>query len=147
MSRPRKLDALSPAERARRYEFHGPLQPGFQWPLSMLSGGTINVDGYTVKRTRKKQHADAKGFSLAKMAQYVSKYLTKDVDKGLRGRQMWGSTEGLTPPKASVIYLPDGSIADVISVAFEVPEGHRVARHWLSPFKDCWVLDTEPIPS
>lgn len=126
------------------YEFVGPLQPGSEWPPAMVSGGTINVDGYTGKRTRKKQHADARAFSLAKMAAYVSKYLTKDLDHGLRGRQMWGSTQGLTPPKATCIYLPEGPIVDIISVAFEVPAGHRVARHWLSSFKDCWVLDTEP---
>lgn len=129
------------------YEFVGPLLPGSLWPAAMVSGGTVNVDGYTVKRSRKKQHADAVGFSLAKMAQYVSKYLTKDLEQGLKGRQMWGSTEGLTPPKATVLYFPEGSMADIISIAFEVPAGHRVARHWLNSFGDCWVLDTEPIPA
>lgn len=125
--------------------FEGPLQPGQQWPVVMVSGGTINVDGH-VKQTRKKQHADAKAQSLAKMAQYVSKYLTKDHDKGLRGRRMWGSTEDLTPPKAIRYQFAECDITDLIAAVFELPPGHRVASHWMNSFADCWVLDTEPIP-
>lgn len=126
--------------------FHGPLQPGESFPVIMQTGGTVNVDGYT-KKSKKKVNADARSISLAKMASYVSKYLTKHVGEGLKSRQMWGSTEDLTPPKSIVLEFPEQSLADIISIAFECPAGHRVARHWLNDFKDCWVLDTEPIPS
>jgi hypothetical protein len=95
--------------------FEGPLQSRQEWPVVMLTGGTVKVDGH-VRHTRKKQHADARAQSLAKVAQYVLKHLTKDHDKGLRGRQM----------------------------CFDVPPGHRVARHWMNSFGDCWLLDTEP---
>lgn len=125
--------------------FCGPLRPGEVFPLVMQTGGTINVDGYT-KKTHKKAHADARSMSLAKMAGYVSKYLTKNVGEGLKSRQMWGSTEDLTPPKSIVLEFSEQSLADLISMAFECPAGHRVARHWLNGFKDCWVLDTEAIP-
>ncbi|WP_096699911.1 hypothetical protein [Polaromonas sp. AER18D-145] len=94
--------------------FEDPLQPGQEWPVVMLTGGTINVDGH-VKQTRKKQHADARAQSLAKMAQYVSKYLTKDHDKGLRGRQMWGSTEDLTPPKPMRFQFHECPLAELIA--------------------------------
>jgi hypothetical protein len=129
-----------------QFQFCGPLQPGETWPVLMLSGGTINVDGYT-KKTFKKQHADAKNFSLAKMAGYVSKYLNKHERDGLAGRQLWGSSQDLTPPKAIRLEFPEGSLPDLISACFEVPPGHRVARHWLNQWGDCWVLDTEPISS
>jgi hypothetical protein len=128
-----------------QFDFCGPLEPGKEWPVALVSGGTINVDGYT-RKTRKKQHADAKAFSLAKMAAYVSKYLTKHHAEGLEGRRMWDSTQSLTPPKAITLEFPEGSLADIIAAAFECPPGHRVARHWLNSFGDCWVLDTEPIP-
>lgn len=128
-----------------RYEFCGPLQPGQVWPVEMVTGGTINVDGYT-RKTKKKQHADSKAFSLAKMAAYVSKYLTKHHSEGLEGRRMWDSTKDLTPPKSITLEFPEGSMADMIAMAFGCPPGHRVARHWLNSFGDCWVLDTEPIP-
>jgi hypothetical protein len=127
------------------YDFEGPLQPGQEWPVVMVSGGTINVDGHT-KKSNKKQHADARAFSLAKMASYVSKYLTKHHAEGLEGRRMWDSTQKLTPPKPIRMEFPEGSMADIISICFEVPEGHRVARHWMNKWGDCWVLDTEPIP-
>lgn len=127
-------------------EFHGPLRPGESFPVVMQTGGTINVDGYT-KANRKKMHADARHRSLAKIADYVSKYLTKHVGDGLKSRQMWGSTEDLTPPKSIVIEFGEQSLADVISIAFECPAGHRVARHWMNRFCDAWVLDTEPIPT
>jgi hypothetical protein len=129
-----------------QYAFCGPLQPGVQWPVAMVKGGTVNVDGYT-KKNKKKMHADARGFSLAKMASYVSKYLTKDLAQGLAGRQMWGSTENLTPPKRISFDLPESALADILAACFEVPSGHRVARHWLNGFGDCWVLDTEPDPT
>lgn len=128
-----------------QYVFHGPLRPGESFPVVMQTGGTINVDGYT-KKSNKKLHADAKNLSLAKLAGYVSKYLTKEVGDGLRGRQMWGSTEDLTPPKAITMDFSEQSLAGIITIAFECPAGHRVARHWLNSFGDCWVLDTEPIP-
>lgn len=126
-------------------DYCGPLQPGAVWPVVMVSGGTINVDGYTQK-TNKKRHADARAFSLAKMAQYVSKYLTKHHAEGLENRRMWDSTQDLTPPKAIRLEFAEQPLCDIIAIAFECPPGHRVARHWLNSFKDCWVLDTEPIP-
>lgn len=129
-----------------QFDFVGPLQPGQSWPEYMVTNGTINVDGYTQK-TKKKQHADAKAHSLAKMALYVSKYLTKHHAEGLAGRRMWASTSNLTPPKPIVLQFEECSFADLISACFEVPDGHRIARHWLNQFGDCWVLDTEPVPA
>lgn len=103
--------------------------------------GNIDVDGH---RSRRKAHADKRKSSLAALAGYVSKYLTKDYGEGLHGRNMWGSTQGLTPPPAMVLELPECSLLDAIDCAFEVLPGHRVAIHRVSRFRDSWVLYTEP---
>lgn len=88
----------------------------------MLAG---DHDDTGARKTKKKQHADTKAFSLAKMAAYVSKYLTKHHAEGLEGRRMWDSTQSLTPPKAITLEFPEGPLADIISAAFECPPGHR----------------------
>lgn len=105
-------------------------------------GGNIDVDGH---RGKGKRHRDARQRSLAKLAGYLSKYLTKDWgDTALYGRNMWGSTQNLQAPKPQVIELPDCSFLDAITLAFEVPDGHRVASHGLKLDRNVWWLFTEP---
>jgi hypothetical protein len=102
-------------------------------------GGNIDVDGHCGKGQglRKK--------SLAKLAGYVSKYLTKEWDdNALFGRNMWGSTQGLRVPPSEVIELPQCTLLDAITVAFDVPEGHRVASHGVNVERGLWWLFTEP---
>ncbi len=105
--------------------------------------GNIDVDGH--RRTRHglpgKYRASE---SLAKLAGYVSKYLTKDHANGIPGRNKWGSTQGIEVSKPVVFDMPEMPLAELIGVAFEVPDGHRIVRHRIGQFGKFWVLYTEP---
>ncbi len=105
--------------------------------------GTINVDGH--RRTRHglpgKYRASE---SLAKLAGYVSKYLTKQHADGIPGRNKWGSTQGIEVAKAITFDMPEMPLAELLSLAFQVPDGHRIVRHGLGQFGKFWILYTEP---
>jgi hypothetical protein len=105
--------------------------------------GNIDVDGH--RRTRyghKGKFRSAE--SLAKLAGYISKYLTKEYADGLDGRNMWGSTQGLKPPKACVFDLPEMPLHDAIELAFHLPDGHRIVSHRIGQFGKFWSLFSEP---
>ncbi len=105
--------------------------------------GNIDVDGHL-----KTRHGLPGKFraaeSLAKLAGYVSKYLTKDHENGIPGRNRWGSTQGIEVSKPVVIDLPEMPLAELVGVAFEVPDGHRIVRHGIGKFGKFWMLYTEP---
>lgn len=105
--------------------------------------GTINVDGH--RRTRHglpgKYRASE---SLAKLAGYVSKYLTKEHADGIPGRNKWGSTQGIEVAKAITFDMPEMPLADLLVLAFKVPDGHGIVRHGLGQFGKFWILYTEP---
>lgn len=108
--------------------------------------GTVNVDGHSkgtgAGYTRKAQ-------SLAHVAAYVSKYLTKAHEDAIEGRNMWGSTQGLEGEKPVTIVISENCplyrIMDMLLVD-AVPPGHRIVSHQLGRFKDFWLLYTEPVP-
>ncbi|GLS16576.1 rolling circle replication-associated protein [Hydrogenophaga electricum] len=105
--------------------------------------GNIDVDGH--RRTRHGLPGKHRpGESLAKLAGYVSKYLTKDYAEGLAGRNRWGSTQGLDLPKPVIIDVPDCPLHDLIELAFHVPDGHRIVRHRIGQFGRFWCLFSEP---
>lgn len=105
--------------------------------------GNIDVDGHL-----KTRHGVPGKFraaeSLAKLAGYVSKYLTKDHETGIPGRNRWGSTQGIEVSKPIVFDMPEMPLADLVGIAFEVPDGHRVVRHTIGQFGKFWMLYTEP---
>lgn len=105
--------------------------------------GNIDVDGH-----RKTRHGLPGKYrtseSLAKLAGYVSKYLTKDFANGVEGRNRWGSTQGIEVAKPVVFDMPEMPLAQLVGVAFEVPDGHRIVRHRIGQFGKFWVLYTEP---
>lgn len=107
--------------------------------------GNIDVDGH-----RKTRHGLPGKYrtseSLAKLAGYVSKYLTKEHVNGIPGRNKWGSTQGIDVAKPAVFDLPEMPLADVVQLAFHLPEGHRIVRHRVGQFGKFWVLYTEPAP-
>lgn len=84
--------------------------------------------------------------SPAKIAGYVSKYLTKDHENGEFGARMWDSTRGLTPPPAMTMEFPGLSLGDAISMAFDLPDGHVVVQHTCNRLNTVWLLYTEPDP-
>ncbi|MDH4464481.1 MAG: hypothetical protein QE290_10645 [Acidovorax sp.] len=107
--------------------------------------GNIDVDGH-----RKTRHGLPGKYrtseSLAKLAGYVSKYLTKEHSTGIPGRNKWGSTQGIEVAKPVVFDLPEMSLAEVVQLAFHVPDGHRVVSHRVGQFGKFWVLYSEPAP-
>ncbi len=108
---------------------------------SIVGEGNIDVDGHRKRRGKRGGHrAHA---SLARLAGYVSKYLTKDHATGPVGRNRWGSTQGIKPPKPAVRQLPPMPLSEAIDLAFHLPDGHRIVRHAVFNFGKCWVLYTE----
>lgn len=105
--------------------------------------GNIDLDGHRRSRYGVKGNYRAKE-SLAKLAGYVSKYLTKDYGEGMDGRNMWGSTQGMKPPKAYVFDLPEMPLHDAIEMAFHLPDGHRIVSHRIGQFGKFWCLYSEP---
>lgn len=105
--------------------------------------GNIDVDGH-----RKTRHGLPGKYraaeSLAKLAGYISKYLTKDHANGIPGRNRWGSTQGLEASKGVVFDMPEMSLGALVGLAFELPDGHRIVRHQVGQFGKFWVLYTEP---
>lgn len=103
--------------------------------------GTVNVDGH--KRGKGPWRSVAR--SLAAVAGYVSKYLTKAVDAAIEGRNMWGRTQRLSSEKPVVVELPGVlTIEEAASLAWDLPAGHRVVRHSISKDGRYWVLYSEP---
>jgi hypothetical protein len=84
--------------------------------------------------------------SPAKIAGYVSKYLTKEHENGETGARMWDSSRGLTPPAASIMHFPGTTMAEAISLAWELPEGHSVVQHICNKLNTVWLLYSEPDP-
>lgn len=109
--------------------------------------GTVNVDGHN-RSARGKFINHKVEQSLARIAGYVSKYLTKDHGDGLSGRQMWVSSQGLDSDKPVVVEIaqnvPLYAVIDLMLVN-GVRDGHYVVQHRLGRFKDFWLLYTEPI--
>lgn len=109
-----------------------------------VDNGMVHVDQHLRTRAGSpgKYRPEA---SLARMAGYLAKYLTKDHGSGIFGRNRWGSTQGIDVPAWVTLEFDEAvPMIDVIAAAWECPEGHRVARHWLSSDKRTWVLYTEP---
>lgn len=113
--------------------------------LSVVGQGNGNVDVDGHRRTRHGLPGKYRGAeSLAKLAGYISKYLTKEHENGIPGRNRWGSTQGLSPEKPVIFDMPEMPAHELVALAFEVPEGHRVVQHRISQFGKFWVLYTEP---
>ena len=109
----------------------------------IVGSGNVDLDGH-----RKTRHGLPGKYraaqSLAKLAGYVSKYLTKDYAEGIEGRNRWGSTQGIDVPKPVLFDVPECPLADLVGIAFHVPDGHRIVRHRIGQFGKFWMLYTEP---
>lgn len=79
------------------------------------------------------------------MAGYVSKYLTKHHGEGVKHARMWDSTQGISGEKPLVVDLPLVPLWEVISAAWDLPEGHVVVQHQ-SANDDWWLMYSEPDP-
>jgi len=104
--------------------------------------GTVNVDGHV---TGKKRHQDARARSLARVAGYLSKYLTKAHGDGVEGRNMWSRSQGLNSVRPVVYDMAeDVDLGELVRLAWHVPAGHRIVRHWCAEDGLTWLLYTEP---
>ena len=107
--------------------------------------GNVRVDEHNKTRHGLPARYNKKT-SLARIAGYVSKYLTKDYGDGVEGRNRWNSTQGIAVAKPVVFDLPEMPLHEVISLTFHVPDGHRIARHSVGQFGKVWLLYTELDP-
>jgi hypothetical protein len=84
--------------------------------------------------------------SLAKIAQYVSKYIMKDYADSPAGSNRYSRSDCIQAIKPEVTVLT-GNFADIISVTFEIPEGYSVRDHVLPGlYKDCiWLMCEQSI--
>ena len=84
------------------------------------------------------------GMSLAKMAAYISKYITKDYAACPMGSNRYSRSDDLTPPKPQKIRFTDYSMAALVELLFDLPDGHSVVSHRVGYFGDSYWLCTEP---
>jgi len=104
--------------------------------------GNIDVDGHR-KRGRMSRGGHYAAESLARLASYVGKYLTKDHATGPPGRNRWGSTQGIKPPKPRMLTFPAMPMIEMMSLIWHVPDGHRIVQHSMGKDKKFWCLITE----
>lgn len=110
---------------------------------AIVGDGNIDVDGHRKTRHGLPGKHRARE-SLAKLAGYVSKYLTKDHSSGPAGRNRWGSTQGIEVSKPVVWDMPDMPLSELVGLAFACPDGHRIVSHRVDRYGKFWVLYTEP---
>jgi hypothetical protein len=103
------------------------------------NNGLVFVGG----KTKFGSHA-RRPMSLAKIAAYVSKYITKAYADSPMGSNRYSRSDDLHPPKPQKIRFADWSMAEVITCLFECPDGHALVSHRVGLFKDSYWLCTEP---
>lgn len=87
-----------------------------------------------------------KNMTLAKMANYVSKYILKDYDTAPEEKNRYSRSNGKPDGDVHVIRLT-GSFSEVIAVAFECGEGDVIVSHYASRFGNSYWLSTEKLPN
>ena len=84
--------------------------------------------------------------SLAKMAAYVSKYITKHYEAVPDGKNRYTHSQGLQVPKCQRVRLVGVSLLDIINRCFWLDDGEHVVDHRIGHFKDSYYLCTERPP-
>lgn len=85
--------------------------------------------------------------SIAKIAAYVSKYITKDYELALPGSKRYWSSRQIDLPKPRRETLYGFELDDLIRRAFQTKqEGHVIVSHRIGRFQDSYWLCTEPAP-
>lgn len=117
--------------------FLGPMQPGIARPD--IQNGMCFIGGkskFGAPNRFKKQ-------SLSAMADYVSKYIMKDAELSQSEKNRYSASTGISLNKSISIVFHDCCLSDCISLMFEVPENHRVVKHYLAYDCGLWGLSTE----
>jgi hypothetical protein len=90
------------------------------------------------KRTKK--------LSLARMAQYVSKYIMKDYQDAPEESQRYTRSRGGNVPKPKSMHFTGMSMADIIALCFECADGDVIVSHRADTNSRSYWLCTEPDP-
>jgi hypothetical protein len=80
--------------------------------------------------------------SLAKMANYVSKYILKDFEDAPSESNRYSRSNGQVLADVHVARF-NGSLADIVGACFECNDGDVIVSHRVGYFKDSWWLCTE----
>lgn len=81
--------------------------------------------------------------SLAKMAAYVSKYITKHAELFPEGKARYTHSQGAQVPKAERVRMVGLSLAELIGRTFWLEAGEAIIDHRISKYKDGYYLCTE----
>lgn len=81
--------------------------------------------------------------SLAKMAGYISKYITKHYDLMPDGKQRYTHSKMAQLPKAERLRLVGLTLAECIARCFWCDDGEVIVDHRVGRFKDSYYLCTE----
>lgn len=81
--------------------------------------------------------------SLAKMAAYVSKYITKDYADAPEEKNRYSRSNGSPIPKPEVMRFTNCTLRELIELTFEQGEGDVLVSHRIGHFKDSLWLVTE----
>lgn len=84
--------------------------------------------------------------SPAKMAAYVSKYISKDFEASPEEKNRYSRSDGCVIPRPEQLHLHNCSLSEAISCAFECFDGDVVVSSRLGDFKDRYWLCTERSP-
>jgi hypothetical protein len=131
----------------KHVDFKGYKVPG--WRLATVvwrsivgdDNGLVFVGGKPVKgRWGHKR----KPRSIAKIADYVSKYILKDYDKSAKGSNRYSRSDIIEVTKPQRIRLVGAQLAEVIGAAFTLGDGEVLVSHRLGRYLDSYWLCTEP---
>lgn len=81
--------------------------------------------------------------SLAKLAAYVSKYITKHYDLVPDGKQRYTHSRAGEIPKPVRLRFVEASLAELIPRLFWLDDGESIVDHRVGRFKDSYYLCTE----
>lgn len=85
-----------------------------------------------------------KNLSLAKMANYVSKYILKDYEDAPEESNRYSRSNGDVIADIHTMRI-NGSLPEIIAACFEVADGDVMVSHRVSHWSDSWWLCTEKI--
>lgn len=83
-----------------------------------------------------------KNLTLAKMANYVSKYILKDYELAPEASNRYSRSNGAVLAVIHTMRL-NGTLSEVIAACFEVKDGDVMVSHSVSRWNDSWWLCTE----
>jgi hypothetical protein len=94
----------------------------------------------------KKGGKRTKKLSLARMAQYVSKYIMKDYEDAPEESNRYSRSDGIHVPKAVSMRFNAMTMAEMIALVFQCDDGDVIVSHRVDAMNSAYWLCTEPDP-